>query len=147
MKFAFDFFGTLFPSREQEWDRCEQLCKLTRVLARVGEIHIVSAVSPGLPMDRDEAYAELLQKLDVPFTKIWRVDHKPELKVAALKQLRVGEMLPGIPAFWDDVEANVAAARAEGFSTCWVGHDPFNVTTRQVGPTGADREHLYWPKE
>lgn len=116
LKFAFDFFGTL--------ETHEPVRELARKLYAQGhEIHIVSSISPGLPMDSDDAYASVLEGLRVPFTKIWRVDHNPELKVAVLRQLNAN-------AFWDDVAANVDAARRAGFSTCHVGFDPPHVTHR-----------------
>lgn len=116
--FAFDFFNTLdTPARED-------VRGLVRKLHALGhEIHIVSAISPGLPMDNDEAYAKVLGELNVPFTKVWRVDHKPELKVAVLLNIRA-------TAYWDDVLDYVNAARVAGISTCHVGKDPHNVTTR-----------------
>jgi hypothetical protein len=118
MRFAFDFFGTL--------DAHEDVRELARGFFAAGhQVHIVSSISPGLPMDSDEAYALMLKNLSVPFTKIWRVDHNPELKVAVLKEIHA-------TAFWDDVKENVAAARAAGFSTCHVGVDPNPHITQHV---------------
>jgi hypothetical protein len=126
--FAFDFFGTL--------DTHEDVRRIARWLHGLGhEVHVVSAISPGLPMDNDEAYAEALGALGVPFTKIWRVDHDPALKTAVLRQIAAR-------AFWDDVEDYVTAARAVGISTCWVGKDPSNRTAVAL-PDGMV-ECLFW---
>jgi hypothetical protein len=114
-KFAFDFFGTL--------DTHEDVRDAARMVFRCGhEVHIVSSISPGLPMDNDESYAGMLRRLNVPFTKIWRVDHNPQLKVAALRE--IGE----VEAFWDDVLENVEAARAAGFKAYHVPHEPTYIT-------------------
>ncbi len=118
MVFAFDFFGTL--------ETHETVRALARGFAHHGhDVHIVTAVSPGLPIDNDEWYAAVLVQLGVPFKKIWRVDHKPELKVAVLERI-------GAVAFWDDVKENVDAARRAGFSVCHVGVDDPTVTCHHV---------------
>lgn len=106
---AFDFFNTL--------DTHEDVRVIARELhARGDQIHIVSAISPGLPMDNDDAYAGMLKRLKVPFTAIHRVDHKPELKLEVLKRI-------GAYGFWDDVKENVELARANSILTCHVGVD------------------------
>src|SRR5258707_10929981 len=93
---AFDFFNTL--------DAHEDVRQLARTAhARGHEVHVVSAISPGLPFD----YASALAALDVPVTAVHRVDHDPALKVAVLREIRAY-------AFWDDLAANVDAARRAG---------------------------------
>ena len=115
MVFAFDFFGTL-----TDHENVRQFAR--DCFARGHEVHIVSSISPGLPLDSDEAYAEMLGDLKVPFTKVHRVDHNPALKLEVLKRI-------GAIAFWDDVKANVDLARAHGISSCHVGVDQYDVTT------------------
>lgn len=114
--FAFDFFNTL--------DKHEDIRELARKFFREGhEVHIISAVSPGLPIDNDDAYTAMLEMLKVPFTKIHRVDHRPDLKVDVLLTINAR-------AFWDDLSENVEAARESGISTCHVGVDAHSVTKR-----------------
>jgi len=106
-RYAFDFWVTLTDHPE--------IRSLVRKLYSQGhEIHIVSAISPGLPLDNDEAYARLLQRLNVPFTKIWRTDHVPEQKVEVLCSIKAD-------GFWDDDPAYISAARRAGFKTTLVG--------------------------
>ncbi len=94
-----------------------EVCELAARLYREGnEIHIVSAISPGLPLDNDEAYGSMLQQLLVPFTKIHRVDHVPAQKVEVLKRIKAD-------GFWDDTESYVMAARDAGIKSCHVGVD------------------------
>jgi len=108
LKFAFDFFNTL--------DTHEEVRAVARQLHAWGhEIHIVSAISPGLPYNYDLA----LDSLSIPFTQVHRVDHSPALKVAVLKELQVR-------GFWDDLPENVNAAREAGFACCLVGVEPAN---------------------
>lgn len=100
MVYAFDFFNTLDT---HEWVRA-----LARALYWSGhEVHVVSSISPGLPMDNDAAYRAALWNIKVPFTAIHRVGHDPALKVGVLRKI-------GADEFWDDVQANVDAASAIG---------------------------------
>lgn len=103
--YAFDFFNTLDQPHNED---IRMLAR--RLFAEGHEVHIVSAISPGLPLDNDEAYAQMLKALDVPFTRIHRVDHNPALKVEVLKKIQA-------VAFYDDLLENVLAARAAGFFT------------------------------
>ena len=106
-RYAFDFWVTLTDHSE--------IRDLARKLYRRGhEIHIVSAISPGLPLDSDAAYEMMLDQLGVPFTKIWRTDHIPEQKVAVLRQVQPAN-------FWDDDPKYVQAARDAGFKATLVG--------------------------
>jgi hypothetical protein len=100
MIYAFDFWVTLThsaPTRELA----------RRLYVEGNEIHIVSAISPGLPLDNDAAYATMLEQLQVPFTAIHRVDHVAEQKVEVLKKIHAVE-------FWDDMPNYVEAATAAG---------------------------------
>lgn len=109
--YAFDFWGTLQGDKEVN----ETVRELARQLHNLGqEVHIVSAISPGLPLDSDEAYAKMLGELRVHFTKVHRVDHVPALKVEVLKRI-------GAARFWDDVPDYVNAARAAGIDAVLVG--------------------------
>lgn len=119
--FAFDFFNTL--------DAHPKVRAVARFLAAQGhDIHVVSAISPGLPCD----YAGMLKALDVPHMAIHRVDHKPELKVEVLKTI-------GAQGFWDDVLENVQAARAVGFKTCHVGVEDPTLMLLDIGTA------IIWP--
>ena len=101
MVYAFDFWNTLTSHGE--------LRDLARQFYKNGhEVHIVSAISPGLTLDNDSSYEMMLNALDVPFTEIHRVDHKAELKVEVLQRIKADE-------FWDDTEEYVQAARKAGF--------------------------------
>jgi len=107
--YAFDFWNTLTNHGE--------LRDLARQYYKDGhEVHIVSAISPGLPMDSDHYYELMLQAIKVPFTAIHRVDHKAELKIEVLHSIQADE-------FWDDTEEYVQAARNAGFLSHLVG-DP-----------------------
>lgn len=109
MIFAFDFFNTL--------DTHEDVRQVARSLFAKGhEVHIVSAISPGLPLDSVAAYSAMLGELKVPFTKVWRVDHVPQLKIDVLTTIRAD-------GFWDDVKENVDLARKNRIMTCHVGVD------------------------
>ncbi len=104
--YAFDFFNTL--------DTYAGVREIARALFSKGqEVHVVSAISPGLPMD----YEGMLKSLDVPFTAIHRVDHDPKLKVEVLLRIEAR-------GFWDDLFANVDAARRAGIPSCQVGVEP-----------------------
>ena len=99
--YAFDFWVTLTEHAE--------LRALVRKLYRRGhKIHIVSAISPGLPLDSDDAYAGMLLNMGVPYHVIHRVDHVPEQKVKVLDRIQADE-------FWDDDPQYVDAARQAGF--------------------------------
>lgn len=105
--YAFDFFDTLTHH--------EPIRELARRLFAEGhDIHIVSSVSPGLPIDNDGWYAAALDQLQVPFTKVHRVDHGPELKVKTLRLIKAD-------GFWDNDARNIAAALEAGFPSCLVG--------------------------
>jgi len=100
--YAFDFFNCL--------ETCAWIRREARAYYNEGhEVHIVSAISPGLPLDSDEAYANMLENINVPYTKIWRVDHDPNLKVEVLRRIKAD-------MFFDDDIENVLAAQAAGFS-------------------------------
>jgi hypothetical protein len=117
MVYAFDFWNTLYPMNDAARRQCAMMQGLVSALHDSGnEIHIVSAISPGLPLDNDEAYARMLGEINVPFTKIHRVDHVPALKVEVLKRIGAG-------GFWDDSEVNVIAAREAGIPSNHVGID------------------------
>ncbi len=106
-RWGFDFFGTLTHPN------AEPIRALARELFAQGdEIHIVSAISPGLPMD----YAGMLKELNVPFTAVHRCDHVPAEKVAILKALKCA-------GFWDDTKENVNAARMAGIPSNLAGVD------------------------
>lgn len=112
-KFAFDMFGTLTDH--------EAVRAIAReVHAKGHEVHIVSAISPGVPWDNDEWYTSALAGLRVPFTKIHRCDHDDNghLKVEILRAIG------NVAGFWDDLQSNVLAARVAGIPTCHVGVDP-----------------------
>ncbi len=109
MIYAFDFWITLTNS--------EPTRELARKLYFEGhEVHIVSAISPGLPLDNDEVYSSMLAQLNVPYTAIHRTDHVPEQKVAVLRAINADE-------FWDDDPQYVDAATAAGFRAHLVRKD------------------------
>lgn len=101
--YAFDFWGTLTDHPE-----IRQIAR--DYYSRGHEVHIVSAISPGLDMDSDHAYTQILDQIGVPFTAIHRTDHVPAQKVAVLKKIKAD-------CFWDDTPAYVKAAAEAGF-TC-----------------------------
>jgi len=126
--YAFDFFNTLDGSDPELHVKVRGLART--LFALRSEVHIVSAISPGLPMD----YEGMLKELYVPFTQIHRVDHDPVLKVEVLRKIKA-------VGFWDDLLANVEAARAAGISACHVGVDP--VLQTRVGPCVNLFTHLH----
>lgn len=98
---AFDFWVTLTER--------PKIRAIARRAFRAGhEVHIVSAISPGLPLDNDAAYAMMLANLGVPFTAIHRTDHVAAEKVRVLRNIRCDE-------FWDDDTKYLEAARDAGF--------------------------------
>jgi len=112
--FAFDFWNTVDTPERAD------VRELIRALFVQGhEIHIVSAISPGLPLDNDESYTKMLNDLAVPFTAIHRVDHSPALKVEVLLRIKAD-------GFWDDLFDNYYAALCAGVPSCYVGHNPLH---------------------
>jgi hypothetical protein len=104
--YAFDFWVTLTER--------VAIRELARKAFRSGhEVHIVSAISPGLPLDNDQAYAKMLDDMGVRFTAIHRVDHVAEQKVAVLREIKAD-------CFWDDTPAYIDAAREAGFKAILV---------------------------
>ena len=115
-RFAFDFFNTLYGKQPY----IEEVRQLARdIHAKGHEIHIVSAISPGLPCP----YEALLAEMNVPWTKIHRVDHLAELKVAVLIEIQAA-------GFWDDLDENVEAAILAGIPSCQVGVHPVTELRR-----------------
>jgi hypothetical protein len=113
--YAFDFWVTLTDHAEVR--------ELSRRLYAAGHlIHVVSAISPGLPLDSDFAYRAMLEKLDVPCSAIHRVDHVAAQKVRVLRAIKAD-------GFWDDSPEYVLAARQAGIPTCHVGLEACEVLT------------------
>lgn len=115
MVLAFDFFVTLTDHPEI------RSLALSRGLAG-DSIHIVSAISPGLPLDNDKFYLGKLKEwgflgIDVV---VHRVDHVAAEKVRVLREI-------GANAFWDDTLEYVTAARDVGIPSCHVGKEPPSV--------------------
>jgi FMN phosphatase YigB (HAD superfamily) len=105
--YAFDYWGTITDHEDIRVLICE-------LYSRGHQIHIVSAISPGLPTANWEAYERMLtHSQHVPFTAIHLVDHNPEQKVQVLQNIQAN-------CFWDDTPANVAAARRAGFEAILV---------------------------
>lgn len=104
--YAFDFWGTL-----TDHPKIRDLAR--DYYSRGHEVHIVSAISPGLDLDSDSAYAQLLDEIGVPFTAIHRTDHIPSQKVAVLQKIKAD-------CFWDDTLMYVKAAAEAGFTSILV---------------------------
>jgi hypothetical protein len=98
--YAFDFWVTLT-------DRPKIRALARKYFKRGHEVHIVSAISPGLPLDNDESYAQMMHVMKVPYTEIHRTDHVAAQKVEVLLKIKAD-------CFWDDTPAYVEAARAAG---------------------------------